>query len=83
MILNPENLVYVAETGDNFDKIAQLVDEKGAAVILKNNAPRYILMDYGLLKKDTIADGAELHAVAAQVLSKYIEAFEELANEND
>ncbi len=57
-----------------------MVDENGAAVILKNNSPRYVLIDYSKLQEDTDADNEALEAVAVRILQKHKKAFEELAN---
>ena len=51
MNINIENLVSISEANQNFSKVARLVDEKGTAIILKNNAPRYVLLDYSLFQK--------------------------------
>ena len=40
MQVDINNLVSMTEANQNFSKVARMVDEKGAAVILKNNAPR-------------------------------------------
>ena len=56
-----------------------MVDENGAAVILKNNAPRYVLIDYGKLQADVEADNETLEDVATRLLQKHRKAFEELA----
>jgi len=79
MNVNIENLVSISDANQNFSKIARLVDEKGTAIILKNNAPRYVLLDYSLLSQDRVADDADVDAVATRLLSKHIKAFEELA----
>ncbi|MDR1872391.1 MAG: type II toxin-antitoxin system Phd/YefM family antitoxin [Deltaproteobacteria bacterium] len=79
MKINIENLVSISEANQNFSRIARLVDEKGTAIILKNNAPRYALLDYDLFRQDTNVDNESLDAVASRVLAKYIKAFEELA----
>ena len=42
MIINTGNLVSITEANQNFSRVARLVDENGAAVILKNNTPRYV-----------------------------------------
>jgi antitoxin Phd len=74
-----ENLVSISEANQNFSKIARLVNEKGTIIILKNNAPRYVLMDYNLFRKDIIAEDKDVDEVAARILAKHIKAFEELA----
>ncbi len=56
-----------------------MVDENGAAVILKNNKPRYVLIEYSQLEKEEIIDDMEVEDVANNILSRYMKAFEELA----
>ena len=79
MNINIENLVSISEANQNFSRVARLVDEKGTAIILKNNAPRYILLDYSLFRQNAIADDGDVDAVALRILAKHIRAFEELA----
>jgi len=79
MNVNIENLVSISEANQNFSKVARLVDEKGTAVILKNNVPRYILLEYGLFRQNIVAGDADVEAAAARILKKHIKAFEELA----
>ena len=79
MNINIENLVSISEANQNFSKVARLVDEKGTAVILKNNAPRYVLLDYSLFHNNAVADDMNVDAAASRILTKHIKAFEELA----
>jgi len=79
MNINIGNLVSISEANQNFSRVARLVDEKGTAVILKNNAPRYVLLDYSLVQQNTIAYDDDVDTVASRVLAKHIKAFEELA----
>lgn len=79
MNINIDNLVSISEANQNFSKVARLVDEKGTAIILKNNAPRYVLLDYNLFSKDTVADDEDVDIAAMRILKKHIKAFEELA----
>lgn len=84
MQININNLVSISEANQNFSKIARLVDENGAAVILKNNVPRYVLIDYSQLQKEEAVIGdEEVNAIANRVLAKHIKAFEELAKWKD
>lgn len=77
MNINVENLVSISEANQNFSKVARLVDEKGTAIILKNNAPRYVLLDYSLFQQNAV--DADVDEVASRILTKHIKAFEELA----
>ncbi|MDR1044271.1 MAG: type II toxin-antitoxin system Phd/YefM family antitoxin [Candidatus Adiutrix sp.] len=79
MYINVENLVSISEANQNFSRVARLVDEKGTAIILKNNAPRYVLLDYGLFRQDAAADNESVEAAASRLLAKHIRTFEELA----
>ena len=81
MNINLHNLVSISEANQNFSKVARLVDENGAAVILKNNKPRYVLIEYSQLQESEAfdAEDIEVEDVAKAILSKHIKAFEALA----
>ena len=79
MKINMSNLVSISEANQNFSKVARLVDESGATVILKNNKPKYVLVEYSQLEKVRMASDVEVEEVANNILSKHIKAFEELA----
>lgn len=79
MNINIENLVSISEANQNFSRVARLVDEKGTAIILKNNSPRYVLLDYNLFRQNAVADDVDVDAAASRILAKHIKAFEELA----
>lgn len=79
MQVNINNLVSISEANQNFSKVARLVDENGAAVILKNNVPRYVIIEYSQLQKEEVIGDEEVDEIAKMVLSKHIKAFEELA----
>ena len=46
MTINTNAMVSITEANQNFSKVARLVDELGTAVILKNNVPRYLVIDF-------------------------------------
>ncbi len=79
MQVNTNNLVSISEANQNFSKVARLVDKQGAAIILKNNSPRYVLIDYAQLQDNTVTDNDTVTSVAKKLLSKHLHAFEELA----
>ena len=79
MKVNINNLVSISEANQNFSKVARLVDKNGAAVILKNNVPRYVLIEYSQLENEETIGYEEVDKVAKRVLSKHMKAFEELA----
>ena len=79
MIINTENLVSITETNQNFSKVARLVDRTGAAVVLKNNVPRYVILDFNQLKDEEPASTNEALSSARKLIKKHLPAFKELA----
>ena len=78
MQVDINNLVSMTEANQNFSKVARMVGEKGAAVILKNNAPRYVILEYSQIQNQE-AEDIEVEKAAALFLAKHKKAFEELA----
>lgn len=82
MKVNLKNLVSMTEANQNFSKVARLVDENGAAVILKNNVSKYVIIEYNELKKEDVIKEAKdetVEEVSKRILNKHIKSFEELA----
>lgn len=84
MQINLENLVPMTEANQNFSKVARMVDSNGTVVILKNNKPKYVLVDYATLVNEQqvqaiVADETTVSEVANSILAKHLEAFKELA----
>jgi len=79
MIVNTNNLVTLTEADENFSRVTRLVDENGAVVILKNNIPRYVLIEYSQFQDEDIADDTTVHEIAESIVKRHIEAFRELA----
>jgi antitoxin Phd len=79
MQINTNSLVSISEANQNFSKVARLVDENGVAIILKNNVPRYVIIEYSQLQKEETIGDEEINIISNKVLSKYSKAFEELA----
>ena len=46
MTVDTNNLISMTEANQNFSKVVRTVDESGLAVILKNNKPRYVVVDF-------------------------------------
>lgn len=55
MNVNTNNLVSITEANQNFSRVARMVDESGAVAILKNNTPRYLLIEFGRAEAEQIA----------------------------
>ena len=79
MQVSTNNLVSITEANQNFSRVARMVDENGAAIILKNNAPRYILMEYSAVQSEALAADESVESVGRRIIEKHRHAFEELA----
>ena len=79
MMINADNLVSITEANQNFSRVARMVDENGAAVILKNNVPRYILMEFSQLENEQQAKDEDILEISKRLMSKNKQAYEVLA----
>lgn len=79
MNINTNTLVSITEANQNFSKIARLVDENGAAVILKNNVPRYLIVEFEQAEAEQIADTEDVMAISKRLIAKNKQAYEVLA----
>lgn len=81
MQINLKSLVSMTDANQNFSKVAKLVDKNGAAVILKNNSPRYVILDYSKIEEDSVADDQTVEEVSAKILKKHMGLLRNLQND--
>ena len=79
MTINTKNIVSITEANQNFSKVARLVDENGAAVILKNNVPRYLVLEFSQAQQEEQADEESLRDISRRQIAKNRKAYEDLA----
>ena len=79
MNINTNTLVSISEANQNFSRVARLVDEHGAAVILKNNVPRYLIVEFGQAELEQVASDEDVMAVSRRLIQKNMQAYEVLA----
>ena len=79
MIVDTNTMFSITEANQNFSKVARLVDEKGSAVILKNNKPRYIVVSIDESNIDTVASDEDVLAISEKLIAQNFAAYEELA----
>lgn len=82
MMVNTQNLIPMTDANQNFSKVVRLVDENGMAVILKNNKPRYVVVDFD--EYDNISAAMQMRKVkiestADELIEENMEALQELA----
>lgn len=79
MTINTDNLVSITEANRNFSRVAHMVDEKGSVVILKNNTPRYLVIEFNNAEKEQVADDENVMSISKRLIAKNRKAYEELA----
>ena len=79
MTIDTETMISITEANQNFSRVAKLVDEHGTAVILKNNVPRYLVIDFNKAEKEKVATTEDVITISERLLKQNMEAYEELA----
>ena len=79
MTINTNTMVSITEANQNFSKVARLVDEHGTAIILKNNVPRYLVIDFSKADEDAAASNEDVLSISKRLIEKNKESYEMLA----
>ncbi len=82
MLVDTNTIVPMTDANQNFSRVVRIVDENGMAVIMKNNKPRYVVVDFS--EYDSISAAMQMRrekieSVADKIIDENIEAFSELA----
>ena len=79
MMIDTRNIVSMTEANQNFSKVARLVDENGSAIILKNNKPRYLIIDFEISESMQTAAQENVEEISRRLIKQNRKAYEELA----
>ena len=79
MNINTNSLVSITEANQNFSRVARLVDETGSAVILKNNVPRYLIVEFSQAEAEQFASDEDVMSISKRLIKKNLQAYEVLA----
>lgn len=79
MTVNTNTLISITEANQNFSKVARLVDRNGSAVIMKNNVPRYIVLEFSEVENAQTASDEDVADISKRLIAKNLEAYKELA----
>ena len=80
MNLDAHMIVPISEANKDFVRVVHLADSYGRVVILKNNKPKYLLID---LEQESLiydlTDEEKIEIASKRILKQYKPTFEELA----
>lgn len=79
MLINTEHMVSISEANQNFSKVARLVDQSGSAVILKNNVPRYLVIEFSQAEQEQVAADEDVREISKRLIARNRQAYEDLA----
>ncbi len=82
MIINTNSIVPMTDANQNFSKVVRLVDKEGMAVIMKNNRPKYIVVnfdEYEEIRALREERKLKIDETANKIIADNLEAFQELA----
>lgn len=79
MIIDTRQIITVTEANQNFSRATRIADEKGAALVFKNNRPKYKLINLEVEPDLELTDDEKIDIVARRIMQRYKPAFMELA----
>ncbi len=79
MIINTEQIISMTEANQNFSKAVKIVDKNKKAIVMKNNKPRYIIIDFNDNNFLELSDDEKILIISNRILNRHINAFKELA----
>ena len=79
MTIDTNTLVSISDANQNFSKVTRLVDQFGSAVILKNNVPRYVVIEFKQADAMEMATDEEVIAASKKMMKKNKKVYEVLA----
>ena len=79
MMVNTKTMVSITEANQNFSRVARIVDEQGSVVILKNNAPRYLIVEFSQAEEMQTAPDEAVMTISTRLIQQNRKAYEELA----
>ena len=83
MNINTQNLVSMTDANQNFSKVARMVDEQGPIIIMKNNAPKYLLIQFNEAEQMTNAPTEDVLSLSKRIMEKNQVAYKGLATGNE
>lgn len=79
MLIDTNSLISITEANQNFSKVAKLVDEKGSVVILKNNVPRYLIIDFNKAEDLSEVSDDKVSEISKKLINQNLKAYKVLA----
>lgn len=79
MTIDTRSIISITEANQNFSRVARLVDQLGSVVIMKNNVPRYLVLDFSKADEEEYLSDEEVHEISRKLIAENKRAYEILA----
>lgn len=81
MNINTNTLVSASEVNNNFSKASSIVEKEGMAIVMKNNKPKFVILNFEDYDKlvSNLEMQQKIDKTADRILDENMEAFLELA----
>ena len=78
MLFDTDYILSMTEANQTFSRVAKMVDQNGAAIIMKNNKPRYLVIDFSEVDTMQTASNHDVSEISKKLIKKNKKAYEEL-----
>ena len=78
MMVDTNSMVSMTEANQNFSKVARMVDRNGQVVILRNNVPRYLVIDFAQVEQEQMASDEDVRSISRRIMTKNRNAYKKL-----
>ena len=78
MLISTNSIISITEANQNFSRVTRMVDEKGSVVILKNNSPRYLVIEFSQAEQEQVMADEVVMSISRRIMEKNKEAYEVL-----
>ncbi len=79
MNIDSKTLVSISEANQNFSGVCRIVYQYGSAVVLKNNTPRYLIIEFNQADEMQEASDEAVLSASQQIMKRNRHVYEELA----
>lgn len=75
MLIDTRKMIAISEAKENFSKIAEIIHEEKALIIMENNKPKYVILDFEQFSMEATLDEDKLDTIADKILKENMLAF--------
>lgn len=79
MIVNTDTMISISDVNKNFSNVTKTVEKYGYAIVMKNNAPKYIISEFNQVASEDYVSNEELLKTSAKLIARNKAVYNELA----